>query len=309
MQRAMLRINGIPTQVITEGRWVEEGLAEYGKKDIVLVITGNPGVAEFYEGFIKTIKSRLPTEVPVWVVGNAGHVQPPNNLAITMPSNSTWNEHYSLMAQLEHKKDFIKKYVPEDARLHLIGHSLGSWMILNMLKDDIIAKKITKCYLLFPAIEHLATTTNGWIFTKIISQIAFFVIFVAWTFQFLPHFLQIFFISITTLLKGIPSKYNNAVLQLLNPHVLERIIKIAKEEMEIIKERDDDIISKYADKLWFYYGNCDGWTPVKYYEDLKSKHPDLNAELCKHGYHHSFVLHYDKEMGKLVADVINDNIL
>lgn len=111
MQRAMLQINGIPTQVITEGRWVEEGLAEYGKKDIVLVITGNPGIAEFYEGFIKTIKSRLPSEVPVWVVGNAGHVQPPNNLAITMPNNSTWNEHYSLMAQLEHKVFlFIKFY-------------------------------------------------------------------------------------------------------------------------------------------------------------------------------------------------------
>lgn len=81
------------------------------------------------------------------------------------------------------------------------------------------------------------------------------------------------------------------------------------EEMEIVKERDDDIISKYADKLWFYYGNCDGWTPVKYYDDLKSKHSDLNAELCKHGYDHSFVLQYDKEMGKLVADVINNNIL
>lgn len=50
-------------------------------------------------------------------------------------------------------------------------------MILNMLKDDIIAKKITKCYLLFPTIEHLATTTNGWIFTKIVSSFVIKIVF------------------------------------------------------------------------------------------------------------------------------------
>lgn len=103
MQRAMLNVNGVPTQIITEGRWVEEGLAEYGKKDIVVVISGNPGIAAFYEGFIKTLKSRLPSEIPVWVIGHAGHVQPPNNLAITMPNDSTWHEHYSLTAQVQHK--------------------------------------------------------------------------------------------------------------------------------------------------------------------------------------------------------------
>lgn len=83
---------------------------------------------------------------------------------------------------------------------------------------------------------------------------------------------------------------------------------MAKEEMNIVKYRDDDIISQYEDKLWFYYGNCDGWVPVKYYKSLKSKHPNINAELCKHGYHHSFVLQYDEEIGKIVADAINAEI-
>ncbi|XP_017763157.1 PREDICTED: lipid droplet-associated hydrolase [Eufriesea mexicana] len=308
MQRAMLKWNDVPTQVVTEGRWVEEGLAEFGRKDVIIVITGNPGIAEFYGGFIKMLKLRLPSEVPIWVIGHAGHIQPPNNLAITMPSNSTWNEHYSLMAQIQHKIDFIKKYVPEDAKLHLIGHSVGSWLVLNMLKDDLIVKKVTKCYLLFPTIENMYTTTNGQLFTKIMSRFASFIIFLSWVFSYLPHFMQIFFISIYELLNGIPLKNSNAILQLLNPDSLKRVIKMAKEEMEIIKERDDDIISKYANKLWFYYGNCDGWTPIKYYEDLKSKHPYINAKLCKHGYHHSFVLQYEKEMAKIVGDAINENM-
>ncbi|KAK9296919.1 hypothetical protein QLX08_009183 [Tetragonisca angustula] len=308
MQRAMLRLNDVPTQIITEGRWVEEGLAEYGKKDVVVVITGNPGVPEFYEGFMKTVKSRVPTEVPVWVIGNAGHVQPPSNLSVTMPDDSTWNEHYSLMAQLQHKKDFIKKYVPENAKLHLVGHSIGSWMILNMLKDDDIAKKITKCYLIFPTIEHMARTTNGWWFNRI-SKIAFFLIFMCSLFSILPRSLQIFCLNMILPLIPIPLKYNNAMLQFLNPDTVKRVIKMAEEEMEIVKERDDDTISKYADKLWFYYGNCDDWVPVTYYKNLMFKHPELNAVLCKHGYRHSFVLQYDNQMGKLVGDKINDNIV
>ncbi|XP_076764045.1 lipid droplet associated hydrolase sturkopf [Xylocopa sonorina] len=309
MQHAMLKWNNVPTQVITEGRWVEEGLSQYGKRDVVVLIPGNPGVAEFYEGFIRTIKSRLPSETPIWVVGHAGHVQPPSNLAITMPSDSTWSENYSLTAQLQHKKDFIKQYIPEDAKLHLIGHSIGAWMILNLLKDDSIAKKVTKCYLLFPTIENMTATPNGWYFTKVISQLAVFILFIFWIFSCLPSFLQVFLITILRPIHNIPGKYNRALLQVLNPNSMKNMIKMATEEMKQVKERDDDIISKYADKLWFYYGNCDGWVPIKFYHDLKSKNPNINAELCKHGYQHAFVLRYEKQMGKIVGDLISDNIL
>lgn len=69
------------------------------------------------------------------------------------------------------QKDFIKKYVPENAKLHLVGHSIGSWMILNMLKDDVIAKKVTKSYLMFPTIEHMAKTSNGRWINKVSSFI------------------------------------------------------------------------------------------------------------------------------------------
>lgn len=72
------------------------------------------------------------------------------------------------MIQLQ--KEFIKKYVPEDAKLHLIGHSIGSWMVLNILKDNFISKRVTKCYLLFPTIEHMAKTRNGRFFTRVVSS-------------------------------------------------------------------------------------------------------------------------------------------
>lgn len=42
-------------------------------------------------------------------------------------------------------------------------------MVLDMLKDDSISKRVAKCYLLFPTIEHMAETRNGLFFTRIVS--------------------------------------------------------------------------------------------------------------------------------------------
>lgn len=105
MQKAMLQCNGVQTQIITEGRWVEEEIAEDGNKHVVLIIPGNPGIPEFYEGFIKSLATKLPSQTPIWVIGHAGHVQPPNDLAVAMPSDENY---YNMDAQLKHKVSCIK---------------------------------------------------------------------------------------------------------------------------------------------------------------------------------------------------------
>lgn len=304
----MLKCNGVQTEVITEGRWVEESLSETGNKHLVVVIPGNPGIPGFYVDFIKEINSKIPSETPVWVVGHAGHVQPPNDLAVAMPDDSRWKEHYGLTAQLEHKIQFIKTYVPSDAKLHLVGHSIGCWFLLNLLQDESISKQVTKCYMLFPTIEHMANSRNGKYFTNILLRVAPLLIFLAWIFTLFPYLLQIFLVRLFGLFYGIPGKYANTVVQFVNPNVLKRVIRLGKEEMKYVKERNDSIISQNIKKLWFYYGACDGWTPVSYYRDLKTKHPEVNAELCKRGFYHSFVLSHDKQMGQIVGDLINENI-
>ncbi|KAG7211998.1 hypothetical protein KM043_011193 [Ampulex compressa] len=133
----------------------------------------------------------LPTETPVWTIGHAGHIQPPKDLRIAMPDDTKWDQCYGLSAQVQHKIEFIKKYVPEDGKIHIIGHSIGAWLALNMLKDDLIAKRVVKCYLIFPTIERMAESRNGQIFINIVQRIATLLIFLAWLFTFLPSFLQV----------------------------------------------------------------------------------------------------------------------
>lgn len=99
----MINCNQVQTEVVSEGRWIEEDSPLHSSKDVVLVIPGNPGIPRFYESFIKALNSRLTSDIPVWIIGHAGHVQPPENLDIAMPSDEKWTECYSLTAQVQHK--------------------------------------------------------------------------------------------------------------------------------------------------------------------------------------------------------------
>ncbi|XP_012269589.2 lipid droplet-associated hydrolase [Athalia rosae] len=309
MQEAFLELNGVPTHVTSEGRWVEAGLAADGRKDVVVVIPGNPGLPSFYNGFIKALHSKLPMETPVWVVGHSGHVEPSKNSLRTLPKYEHNRHLYNLEGQLKHKTDFIKKYVPKDAQIHLVAHSIGSWMVLNLLKDESIRNRIAKCYLLFPTVERMAESPNGKFFTRFVTPLISVLVFLSWIFTLLPLIIQILLIEIFGFFNGIPRKCRTSVLQLIRPAVLRRVFSLAKEEMAVVTELDHEVISQNYDKLWLYYGSRDGWTPVKYYEEIKARHPKLNAVLCKESYLHSFVLESEKEMGHIVANVINENIL
>ncbi|XP_015518313.1 lipid droplet-associated hydrolase [Neodiprion lecontei] len=309
MQEAFLDLNGVPTHVTSEGRWVEAGLAADGHRDVVVVIPGNPGLPSFYNGFIKTLNSKLPTETPVWMVGHAGHVQPSKTSLRSLPKYEHNRHLYNLDGQLKHKAEFIKKYVPKDARLHLVAHSIGSWFVLNLLKDEEIRNQVVKCYLLFPTIERMAESPNGKFFTRFATPLISILVFLSWIFTFLPLIIQILLIEVASFFIGIPRKCRKSVLQLVNPAVLRRVFSLAKQELEIVRELDHELVSKNSDKLWLYYGSKDGWTPVKYYEEIRTRYPNLNAVLCKRGILHSFVLESDTEMGNIVADIINDNII
>ena len=42
-----------------------------------LSVTGNPGVIEYYDCFMKRLFEKHNEKIPVWGISHAGHVQPP----------------------------------------------------------------------------------------------------------------------------------------------------------------------------------------------------------------------------------------
>lgn len=46
---------------------------------------------------------------------------------------------YGVEGQIKNKKEFINQYVPKGCKIHLLGHSVGAYMSLQLLKDDSVS--------------------------------------------------------------------------------------------------------------------------------------------------------------------------
>lgn len=115
-------------------------------------------------------------------------------------------------------------------------------------------------------------------------------------------------VSAFALFNGYSTKCTPAILQLLEPPVLRKVFALANQEMAVVKELDNEMVTQNKKKLWFYYGTKDGWVPLSYYQNMRVKFPDVDIQLCKRGFYHSFVLKHSNEMGQILGNVINENI-
>uniref|UniRef100_A0A1I7X4D5 Lipid droplet-associated hydrolase n=1 Tax=Heterorhabditis bacteriophora TaxID=37862 RepID=A0A1I7X4D5_HETBA len=47
---------------------------------------------------------------------------------------------FQLDAQVQHKLDFVREYLPKGQKVYIFGHSIGSYMMLRYLQDTINEK-------------------------------------------------------------------------------------------------------------------------------------------------------------------------
>lgn len=199
---------------------------------------------------------------------------------------------------------FIEKYVPNDARIHFIGHSIGAQIILKLLENPSINNRVANNYLLFPTIEYMAETRNGIFLTKIVVYFVWLLLWLSWFYTYLPIRLQTLLIYIYTRLRCIPRMHFKTIWRLINPDTLDKIFFLAFDEMETVKERNNNMIIANKEKIKFYYGASDGWVPVEYYKKLKKDIPDVNAEVCVRDFPHAFVLNKSRDVGNMVSSWI-----
>ncbi|XP_064540139.1 lipid droplet-associated hydrolase [Drosophila montana] len=310
MQEAFVNLNGIPTHIITWGKWIEESLNDV--QELVICITGNPGLPGFYTEFGGALQQELSSDgqnLPVWVIGHAGHDDPPEASIREVPQLSGNEELFNLGGQIAHKIDFIKKYVPRHVKIHLIGHSIGAWMILQLLKEQEIRDRIKKCYMLFPTVERMMESPNGWLFTKVAMPLYSVFGYVFFNlFNWLPVWIRIFLIQIYFLIFAIPNHYVGTALKYTKPSVAEKVVFLADDEMGRVRGLQRDLVEEHMHLLKFYYGTTDGWVPVSYYNQLKLDFPQVDAQLDSKGIAHAFVLRHSKPMASIVSKMIQQNL-
>lgn len=239
--------------------------------------------------------------------GHAGHDEPPSRSARKVPPLEGNEAKFGLAGQLQHKIEFIRTYVPRDVKIHLIGHSIGAWMLLELLKVPDLKDRIHHGYLLFPAIEHMRDSPNGWIYTNVVQRFWTLLTFIINVFAKLPTIVQIMIIYAYFFIMSIPRHFVGTALKYSRPTVLQKIVFLADEEMDQVVEPDYAVLEANVHRLKLYYGATDGWSPVNYCTRICERVPGLDASVDIYRYAHAFVLRSSVEMGKLVGGWIAAN--
>lgn len=300
-------VHGIPTHVVTCGRWLDEPLPDKdSRKFLILFIPGNPGVIEYYIEFLKALYEGLQRAIPIWGISHAGHVSPPPGY--NAPKLIGNENLFSLEGQIHHKMAFVNTFVPRDRELILIGHSIGCYICLELLKR-LPHLQVARSFLLFPTIERMSTSPGGqWVWPML-------------TYLRLPALISIYALSYLSpqiqnrLLEwyfkdhSVPECVLNASLNLFQPECAKLCMFMAKDELENVTTLDVDNIRENVSRITFYYGSNDNWCPISYYHDLREMFPQGDIRLCKYNFEHAFVLENSKEMGALVAGWILEELM
>lgn len=303
-----VRLNRVPTHVITFGGWVREDMSRYDHKMLILVIPGNPGMIEFYKDFMETIYVTLGMRVPVWGISHSGHVKEPSG--VTMPPLHGNETLYGLHAQIEHKISFVENFVPKDYSLILVGHSIGCYISMELM-SSVVGAQVSKSVLLFPTIERLALSPQGRWAKQLLNYFQPFAIALLFVLSYLSTRVQYKIVE-WYFQNGegtVPDCALRASMNIFDVSCTRKWMFMAKQEMVIVREPDIENIARHLDDLVFYYGTNDHWCPVAYYEELIERFPDGDIRLCDRGYDHAFVLRSGRDVGSMVAVWLKDMLL
>ncbi|RUS85800.1 hypothetical protein EGW08_006429 [Elysia chlorotica] len=300
IEEEFVRVQGVKTAVLKLGHLKEKD-AGGSPRTLMLIIPGNPGVPYYYEDFMQELYSHCGGQIPVWAIGQAGHIIPPGEHLSISNVVSTNDNLYGLEAQISHKLAFIQENIPADVSLILIGHSIGCYMILNIL-DGLASRDIARCFMLFPTIERMAVTPNGRKLTPLLRYFRWISVLLAFFFCFLPQTVR------TELLKWVYRKVDypecvpKALLKTVTPWSANFSTYLAKTEMNKVTTLQRDLVEKHLSKLSLYYGTIDDWAPVQYYRDFMEQFPQADARLCDLRLKHAFIL--KKSEGQAMAKII-----
>nr|XP_046165046.1 lipid droplet-associated hydrolase isoform X1 [Oncorhynchus gorbuscha] len=218
-------------------------------KVLFLIIPGNPGVVGFYKTFMQTLHQTLGMRYPVWAVSHAGHCVPPDTMdMIEDPTVMAAGDVFGLNGQIEHKLAFLTEHVPRDSRLVLVGHSIGCYLILEMMKRD-PELQVVKSVMLFPTIERMAATPQGRVMTPVLCRLRYVAYLPIFLLSLLPDVLKTFMVKLV--FRGLRSLDHSTVpptVSLINVDTAANAMYMGSQEMLEVLERDNFTINQNLDK-------------------------------------------------------------
>ncbi|XP_069742547.1 lipid droplet-associated hydrolase isoform X4 [Narcine bancroftii] len=214
---------------------------------------------------------------------------------------------FGLNGQIEHKLAFLRKNVPKDTKIVLIGHSIGCHMILEMMKQE-PGLQVLKAILLFPTIERMAESPQGKLMTPVLCNLRYLIYMTIYFLSFLPESVKASLVRWALQGLQLDEATVTASLNLFSVSCAANAMYMGSQEMMQVVQRDDSTIKLFLHKLIFYYGSNDHWCPVSYYEDMKRSFPEGTILLCQKGIRHAFVLDANVEMAQMIIEWLRTDL-
>ncbi|KAK7059155.1 hypothetical protein VNI00_001782 [Paramarasmius palmivorus] len=237
-------------------------------KFIVLFIPGNPGLLDFYLLFLSELKSRV-KDLAILAHSYINHT----------PELTTVTAEHGLTAQVQaavEAFDAIKQNY-SSAKVILIGHSIGTWVSLEVLKarpNDVYA-----VHLICPTISHIAKTPNGrrlsWLFQR---PLPLFISKLSYLLRPLPA------VVISTLFRAWPENQVTVLRRLLrSPTSIFACLSMAHDEMQMIRDLDVALLEQHKHKICIYFAETDDWVGEQRGVVLRSFKADPGSIRIVHG--------------------------
>lgn len=90
MEESWIMLNSVPTHIFTWGQRAQDTF-DKDISEIVLMISGNPGLPGFYTSFCSTLFNELDKKIPCWLIGHAGDDYP----RIASCQSKLMNQHFT----------------------------------------------------------------------------------------------------------------------------------------------------------------------------------------------------------------------
>lgn len=302
-------VAGVPTQVL---HLRHRGQASPSKTPLLVIIPGSPGMGHFYVPFASRLFDMCEGMFDVSVISHAGHspghYKDVSNIFLTgcqtkdekssVDDNVT--DWYSLKDQIAHKLAFIEEEAKTRDSVILLGHSIGCWIILQMLKK-LDPEKISRVFFLFPMIEKMAQTPNALSSTAYLwSSLRIPFTGLVWlSAKLIPDRIKKWVLGIhfhTT-----PSEHLEHVIQGalgIDEKCIYNVLKMAQQETDEVVECPFNVIDENIDKIELYYGEGDRWNVECCHGDMVARYPEKG--ISKLNIDHAFVERSSNVMAEYV---------
>ncbi|KAL5519227.1 hypothetical protein ACEPAH_910 [Sanghuangporus vaninii] len=266
---------------------------------ILLFVPGNPGLADFYRSYLSHIYEAAPDSLAILAHSLVGH----SPLVPSVPLRFSRLE--SQIEAVIETIDVILGTFGSAARLVIIGHSVGSWIVLQTLRER--PNCVTAAFLLFPTITHIVHTPNGsrlsWLFNGFMPSI-------------LSHLSKVFRVVPKSILRLLfrdwPPEQIDVLWSFLNcPSAILAALKMAHQEMDTIKDLDKELFNSVKHKLYLFFAEKDDWVGDNKDMVLREMSDEPHSVRIIHGRHdipHAYCINHGKELGEQTLKWLQDDV-